>query len=509
VQRAIKLLHRQYLRSTQLRARFKNEAHAQAELKHPNIVMVHDVVEDDNGLYLVMELAEKGSLSGRLMEDGPFSPREVAQVGITMGQALAVAHDAGVIHRDIKPDNMLIDRHGTLKLADFGIARVATRNPNLTRTGMVVGTWSYMPPEQRASSRQADGRSDLYALGATMYCLVAGGPATELHNEASHKKDFRGIPDSLRDVIIRCTHFEPEDRYQTAQELIEALEAIRDELSDEPLFAKVPVEEYLTEPLPLISDIIPTISGHHPHMTAVPADMDLEQMPPPVPPQTLAPVTNIVPADRSSLVIAGLVAALLATVGLSMLGLGYILPQIIDPPGDPVALVENLPVADPPVTPPEPEVVAEQPEQPDTLPQPPVEPPPTNNTRPQPETTPPVRPDPPPEQTGTRPIPVITIRPGGNSTVSQSPTVADNGTVAGESGTLVLRTIPSGASVTEGGASLPRSGQGYVLSLGLHTVKIRSQSGDVITMPVEITHPGQVVSVCYNFDANQSCSGPG
>ncbi|MCK6506793.1 serine/threonine protein kinase, partial [Myxococcota bacterium] len=235
VQRAIKLLHKRYAKSPQVRERFENEAYAQARLRHPNILMVHDVVDDDVGVYLVMELAEGGSLADRVKQQGPLSPREAAQVGITMCRALGVAHAEGVVHRDIKPENVLVDKHGTLKVADFGIARVVDRHGNLTQTGMVMGTWAYMPPEQRESARQVDGRADIYALGATLFYLLTGKQPTALHNPETHGREYVDFPEALARAIQKATRLYPEDRYQSCEELARDLEEMLGELGTERL----------------------------------------------------------------------------------------------------------------------------------------------------------------------------------------------------------------------------------------------------------------------------------
>lgn len=503
VQRAIKLLHRQFLQSDQLRTRFKNEAHAQAGLRHPNILMVHDVVEDDNGLYLVMELAEGGSLASRLASQGPLSPRAAATVGAEMARALAIAHDADVIHRDIKPDNVLFDKHGTLKIADFGIARVADRNPNLTRTGMIIGTWAFMPPEQRESARQTDGRADIYAIGATLYNIVTGQTSSALHNRETHARAFEGVPDALARVIIQCTRFEPDDRYPDCRALAADLEAIRDALTDEQLFAHTPLDPDQTEPLPLISDIIPTqpFGGLDANLTAVPAPEDIEPVEPPA--ETLAPVTQLHSDDRdsrSTYLIVGLSAALAATVGISLLGIGYILPHLT--PDPPVVATSPDPTPEPV---PDPLPVPEDPPTVDPVPLGEDPEPPTVAAE---DAKPPVAAPSTPDPVPPKPRVITVIPRSGGGSAPDAPT-ADGGSDDAEVGTLVLRTVPSGASVTERGASVPRGGGGYRLGVGYHLLTVKSPTGEQTQLPVTIRSAGQVVEICYSFDTNGACSGPG
>ena len=156
--------------------------------------MVHDVIEDEQGLYMVMELAESDSVGARVTQSGTLSAREVADVGIAVGNALSAAHAAGVIHRDVKPANILVDRLGALKLADFGIARVLDREQQLTRTGTIMGTWAYMPPEQREETREVDHRADIHALGVTLHALYTGRHSANLHNQEYYAEAFGDMP---------------------------------------------------------------------------------------------------------------------------------------------------------------------------------------------------------------------------------------------------------------------------------------------------------------------------
>jgi serine/threonine protein kinase len=478
--------------------------------------MVHDVVEDEHGLYLVMELAERGSLSHRLREEGPLSPQDAVGIIITMSKALSVAHKSGVIHRDIKPDNVLFDRHGMLKLADFGIARVAARNPHLTQTGMVIGTWAYMPPEQRESARQVDGRSDIYALGATLYRLVSGQTSSTLHNKETHVRALKGIPDSLAQVIIRCTRFEPHDRYASCEELLSVLEVLKSALGTEPLFEPMH-EELIEDPLPLISDIIPTMtrSPDTSSQTAVPllADQMEASSPRPPSPGTITPITQISIPVSPSYVIAGLTAALLmAGTGAALMIAAYVwsdqltsLATSATPsPTDTPALVTDASQADS-----EPAGGTAEPTEPD------------NRAEPVSQGTP----DPPPPQepsSGAAPVEpasaggqsgrmprIITVVPssGRGSAAGPELSVPNAAQADASSGLLMLRTVPSGVTVLEHGQVVPRKNGGYVLSEGGHVLTLRSTSGESTTMRVKINYSGQTIEMCYNFDTNSTCQG--
>jgi serine/threonine-protein kinase len=237
-----------------VRERFVTEAHAQARLRHPNILMVHDVQLTDAGVYMVMDVAENGSLSLRVKERGPLSPAEAAEVAITLLGALELAHKFNVVHRDIKPENVLVDANGILKLADFGIARVVERNMNMTRTGMTMGTWAYMPPEQRNSAKSVDGRADLYALGASIYYLVTAKEPFDLHNTESYDEAFAGFPEPLAQVVMKATRFNPTDRYVDADDMRKALVALRGKLGTSPVFAG---PQQTGAPNPFASTLVP------------------------------------------------------------------------------------------------------------------------------------------------------------------------------------------------------------------------------------------------------------
>jgi serine/threonine-protein kinase len=207
----------------QARRQFAAEARTMAKLAHPNVIRIYDVVDDVASPYLVTEYVDGGSL-----EDlGRVHPVHAARVCAQVARALQAAHDARVIHRDVKPGNILLDRTGGARLGDFGIAVLGTR-PGAAP----AGTIEYMPPEQRAG--QATTRSDLYALGAVLFHLVTGEPPDQLRKPARDQV-LEHVPDALRPIVRRATQREPGDRFASAAELADQLESVAKRLTSRDL----------------------------------------------------------------------------------------------------------------------------------------------------------------------------------------------------------------------------------------------------------------------------------
>ncbi|MFA9421924.1 MAG: protein kinase, partial [Gammaproteobacteria bacterium] len=156
---AVKILHANFASDHAFVTRFKREAQAAANLSHPNIVAIYDWGQEDSTYYMVMELIEGRTLRDILKSEGALFPRRAAEIAAETAAALTVAHQAGVVHRDIKPGNIMITHDGAVKVTDFGIARALDDSEELTRTGAVIGTATYFSPEQ-AQGLPADGRSD-------------------------------------------------------------------------------------------------------------------------------------------------------------------------------------------------------------------------------------------------------------------------------------------------------------------------------------------------------------
>jgi len=170
---ALKQLPRQLVTNPVLAERFRTEAKVLARLAHPGIVQVFDLVENDEGMFMAMELVHGGSLDGVLVLKGALPIAEVGRLGATMAEALGYAHAQGVVHRDFKPGNVLLADDGTPKITDFGLAKIAREGPKLTQEGAVLGSPAYMSPEQAAGG-VADRAADVYSFGVTLYEMATG-----------------------------------------------------------------------------------------------------------------------------------------------------------------------------------------------------------------------------------------------------------------------------------------------------------------------------------------------
>jgi len=232
--RAVKLLSPEMAANPSLRKRFEAEAQTMARLHHPNIVDVQDVGSDGERLFIVMEYVPAGSLMDFLLAHGPMPPRMAVEAMLPVLAALQEAHDHGVVHRDIKPHNVLITMGGRPKVTDFGIARVTTEDMSMTKTGSVMGTWGFMAPEQRVSARKVDGRADVYAAASTLYCLLTNETPVDLFAGALDGEMLASVPEVLRPVVARASRYKPEERYASAAQLGAALQVVYPELPPVP-----------------------------------------------------------------------------------------------------------------------------------------------------------------------------------------------------------------------------------------------------------------------------------
>jgi serine/threonine protein kinase len=229
--RAIKLLLPEFARKSEVRLRFEAEAQALALLEHPNVVRIYDVRGEGQQSYIVMEICEGGSVDDWLLEHGPMLPRMAVHVGMAACEGLHAAHVAGIVHRDLKPGNLLIDRRGTVKITDFGIARTGALS--ITRTGLAMGTLGYMAPEQNASAKAVDERTDVYALGATLYTLVTGNSEPNLFTVDREPGRLKDVLEALRPVIRRAVAYAAADRYPSMPAMRLALAEVLNGLPEE------------------------------------------------------------------------------------------------------------------------------------------------------------------------------------------------------------------------------------------------------------------------------------
>ncbi len=236
---AVKVLPRKYMTNPQFVERFYAEGRAAAKLNHPNIVQAIDVGKSGDTHYFVMEYVEGRSVYDDIVNKGPYEEKEALKIGIQIAAALHHAHQAGLIHRDVKPKNIMLTHDGQAKLADMGLARaVSDREMAEAEQGKAYGTPYYISPEQIRGSLDVDYRADIYGFGATLYHMVTGqvpfdgpNPSAVMHK---HLKAELVPPDHINrnlsagigEIIEVCMAKDPRKRYNSAADLLEDLEAV-------------------------------------------------------------------------------------------------------------------------------------------------------------------------------------------------------------------------------------------------------------------------------------------
>ncbi len=239
---ALKVMSGRYADDEEFVERFKREAQSAAALSHPNIVSIYDRGEDaSDTYYIAMEYLPGGTLKDRILERGALPPETAAAVALQIAEALQAAHAKGVVHRDIKPHNVLVTSSGDVKVGDFGIARAASSS-TMTKTGFILGTAHYISPEQ-AMGEPVGPRSDLYSLGVVLYEMLTGtlpyDAETPIGIAMKHVNGYLAppkilnptIPDGINAITCRLLAKSPNDRYADAGELIEDLERVLEGLS--------------------------------------------------------------------------------------------------------------------------------------------------------------------------------------------------------------------------------------------------------------------------------------
>jgi len=253
---AIKILFPEFAADPSFVARFRREAQSAANLNHPNIVGVYDWGKERGTYYIVMEYIDGRSVSDILRADGPIEAKQAARIAAEVAGALGFAHRKGVVHRDVKPGNVLITEAGEVKVADFGIARAMTSSSeeNLTQTGSVMGTATYFSPEQ-AQGKPVDPRSDLYSLGVVLYEMASGKPPFSADSPVAiaykHVQEplpplrdqVPGVPAAYEAITVKALAKDADDRYQDGAEMRTDLLRFREDRPVEAAAVAVPAPQ--------------------------------------------------------------------------------------------------------------------------------------------------------------------------------------------------------------------------------------------------------------------------
>ncbi len=304
---AIKCLHTQYARNAGIRARFKQEAATLAMLQHPGIVALHDYIEDENGAYLVLEYVDGLPLDEHIQQvSGPIPAPKLREMFGQILEGFIYAHSKMIVHRDIKPSNFLVTAAGTVKILDFGIAKILTdHDRKLTKTGMNMGTVYYMSPEQ-VKGEAVDVRSDIYSLGVTLFQMATARcpypqDTTEFfvydqivnHPLPNASEFYPGVPKSIESIIAKATAKRPEDRFQDCVAFLKALQD--EEFGDN---SEKKVEEVEAAPLPEAKPVSPPLPAPAPVSAPTPTPISPELTPSsePAPAPVSAPLPQQLPA---------------------------------------------------------------------------------------------------------------------------------------------------------------------------------------------------------------------
>lgn len=226
--RAVKMLRPEVKMRTDTRKRLKAEAETLARLDHPHVLRVFDWAIWGEDAWLVMEYAARRSVGHHVDRHGPMPVGAAVEIARQVCRGIEHAHAAGVIHRDIKPHNVLIDDRGVCVVADFGIAAIEEAvDDRITTTGSTLGTLGYMAPEQLDSAKTVDERADVYSIGATLFHMLVAREPTDLFFTGPNHPGLVAAPAGVRDLVLRATRRKAADRFPSALALREALEALQ------------------------------------------------------------------------------------------------------------------------------------------------------------------------------------------------------------------------------------------------------------------------------------------
>ena len=232
--------------------RLQAEVRAMRRLQHPHVLRVLRLVEDVEHTFVVMDLASGGSLAEQVHIQTRLHPSLATRHMREVSEALVAAHAEGIIHRDVKPQNILLNSEGHVLLADFGIAMLIGDPQRRTLQGTALGSLAFSAPEQRRDARSVGPSADLYATGSTLYHLVTGGNPMDLHLSARNSPRFLHMPDPLADVIYRATRSRNQERFQSARELADALMMVQQSLGEAPQTVMGPRDSgQTTQPIPI------------------------------------------------------------------------------------------------------------------------------------------------------------------------------------------------------------------------------------------------------------------
>ena len=326
---AIKVLFPEFATDPAFVERFRREAQSAANLNHPNIVSVYDWGRSNNTYFMAMEYVPGRTLADALRDIGPISATKAAEVGIEVAAALSFAHRNNVVHRDIKPGNILIGSNGQLKVADFGIARAlgSAADTGLTQHGAVMGTAAYFSPEQ-AQGGQPDPRSDLYSLGIVLYEMVAGrvpftGENTvaiaykQVHDQPTPLNQYApDVPRAFEAIVARLLTKDPARRYPTAEAVRDDLRRFRDGLPVQALAAIINKRD-TPEPPPTVANepILPPPTTTSPKADVPRTKIMISDRPPGYD-ASGALVQPDEPRRRTGLIVGSVIAAVVILAGL-------------------------------------------------------------------------------------------------------------------------------------------------------------------------------------------------